>query len=102
MTVPPISWQRSFLSGWWKAGKRLKRNFIEQLERLDKEYVDFYLIHALDKERFEKMKELDIVSMCEDLRSKGKIRYLGFSFHDDYEVFEEIINYHHWDFCQIQ
>ncbi|MFQ6806412.1 MAG: aldo/keto reductase [Lachnospiraceae bacterium] len=79
-----------------------EKKFYEQLERLDKEYVDFYLIHALDKERFEKMKELDIVSMCEDLRSKGKIRYLGFSFHDDYEVFEEIINYHHWDFCQIQ
>ena len=79
-----------------------EKKFYEQLERLDKEYVDFYLIHALDKERFEKMKELDIVSMCEDLRSKGKIRYLGFSFQDDYEVFEEIINYHHWDFCQIQ
>lgn len=79
-----------------------EKKFYEQLERLDKDYVDFYLIHALDKERFEKVKKLDIVSMCEDLRKKGKIRYLGFSFHDDYEVFEEIINYYHWDFCQIQ
>ena len=79
-----------------------EKKFYEQLERLDKEYVDFYLIHALDKERFEKMKQLEIVEMCEELRRKGKIRYLGFSFHDDYEVFEEIINYHHWDFCQIQ
>ena len=79
-----------------------EKKFYKQLERLDKDYVDFYLIHALDKERFEKVKKLDIVGMCEDLRKKGKIRYLGFSFHDDYEVFEEIINYHHWDFCQIQ
>lgn len=79
-----------------------EKKFYEQLERLDKDYVDFYLIHALDKERFEKVKKLGIVSMCEELRKKGKIRYLGFSFHDDYEVFEQIINYHHWDFCQIQ
>ena len=76
--------------------------FEDQLKRLDKEYVDFYLIHALDKERFQKVKDLGIVEMCEDLRKTGKIRYLGFSFHDDYEVFEEIINYHDWDFCQIQ
>lgn len=76
--------------------------FEDQLKRLDKDYVDFYLIHALDKERFQKVKDLGIVEMCEDLRKAGKIRYLGFSFHDDYEVFEEIINYHDWDFCQIQ
>lgn len=76
--------------------------FYDQLKRLDKEYVDFYLLHALDKERFEKVKELGIIDLCEKLRKEGKIRFLGFSFHDDYEVFEEIINAHNWDFCQIQ
>lgn len=88
---------------WLVESKEQAREMFEkQLERLDKEYVDFYLIHALDKERFEKVKELGIVDLCEELRKEGKIRYLGFSFHDDYEVFEEIINYHAWDFCQIQ
>ncbi|MBS6194398.1 MAG: aldo/keto reductase [Clostridiales bacterium] len=82
--------------------EQAEKIFADQLKRLDKEYVDFYLLHALDKERFQKVKELGIVEMCENLRKEGKIRYLGFSFHDDYEVFEEIINYHNWDFCQIQ
>lgn len=76
--------------------------FEDQLKRLDKEYVDFYLLHALDKERFEKVKKLGLIEMCEKFREEGKIRYIGFSFHDDYEVFEEIINYYNWDFCQIQ
>ena len=74
----------------------------EQLERLQMEYVDFYLLHALDKEHFETVKRLGVVDILEQARKDGKIRYLGFSFHDSYEVFEEIVNYHNWDFCQIQ
>lgn len=76
--------------------------FAEQLERLKKDYVDFYLLHALNKNSWDKVKELHIIEACEELRKQGKIKYLGFSFHDSYEVFEEIINYHKWDFCQIQ
>lgn len=80
----------------------VKRIFTEQLERLNMEYVDFYLMHALNKERWETIKRLGILDYCEELRKKGKIRYLGFSFHDDYEVFEEIVTSYKWDFCQIQ
>ncbi len=39
---------------------------------------------------------------CAQLKAEGKIRYYGFSFHDSYEVFEEILRYREWDFCQIQ
>ena len=80
----------------------VERIFREQLERLHKDYVDFYLMHALNKDRWELIRKLGILEYCEKLRSEGKIRYLGFSFHDDYEVFEEIITSYHWDFCQIQ
>lgn len=79
-----------------------KKVFEEQMERLHKDYVDFYLLHALDRAKFEKVKALGIVPYLEEMRAAGKIRYLGFSFHDDYEVFEEILNYYPWDFCQIQ
>lgn len=80
----------------------VERIFKEQLERLQKDYVDFYLLHALNKERWALVKRLGILDYCEKLRSEGKIRYIGFSFHDDYEVFEDILTSYPWDFCQIQ
>ncbi len=88
----------------WAVEKKedVGKYFKEQLERLNMEYVDFYLLHALDKERWEKIKKVGMLEYCEKLRAEGKIRYLGFSFHDDYEAFEEIITSYKWDFCQIQ
>ncbi|MFP3156090.1 aldo/keto reductase [Lachnospiraceae bacterium ZAX-1] len=80
-----------------------RRVFEEQLKRLDKDYVDFYLLHALSKDRFHNIIKLNkVVETCEELQKEGKIRYLGFSFHDDYNAFEEIITSRKWDFCQIQ
>ena len=79
-----------------------KRLFNEQLNRLDKEYIDFYLIHALNGPAFDKMVSLGVVTYLEELKAQGKIKYLGFSFHSTYEDFEHIITYRDWDFCQIQ
>lgn len=79
-----------------------ERLFNSQLERLNKDYVDFYLLHALSKDRWHKMVELGVVEYCEKLKAEGKIKYFGFSFHDSFEAFEEIITYRKWDFCQIQ
>ena len=79
-----------------------KKMFDLQLKRLDKDYVDFYLLHALGKERWESLRDLGVVEYLEEKQAEGKIKYLGFSFHDEYEVFEDIVNYKDWDFCQIQ
>lgn len=76
--------------------------FEEQLSKLQTEYIDFYLLHAMNKERWDAMLKIGAVERLEELKAAGKIRYLGFSFHDSYEVFEEMINYKDWDFCQIQ
>jgi predicted aldo/keto reductase-like oxidoreductase len=78
------------------------RLFNEQLTKLQVDYVDFYLMHAMNKGSWDKMVGLGVVERLEELKAEGKIRYLGFSFHDAYETFEEIINYRDWDFCQIQ
>lgn len=74
-----------------------------QLQRLDTEFIDFYLIHALDAERWEKTKQLRILQAAEEARDKGLIGHIGFSFHDKYPVFERILDeYDGWEFCQIQ
>lgn len=78
------------------------RIFQEQLERLHTDHIDFYLMHAMGKDRFEAMKKIGCIKRLEELKEAGKIRFLGFSFHDSYEVFEEILSYRDWDFCQIQ
>ena len=80
----------------------IERIFAEQLERLQTDYIDFYLLHAMDADRIRKMREVGYLEVLEKLRSEGKIKYIGFSFHDSYEVFEDILNERDWDFCQIQ
>ncbi len=79
-----------------------ERIFKEQLAKLQVEYFDFYLLHAVGKERWDKMVELGVVKRLEEWKAQGKIRYLGFSFHDSSQVFEEVLSYRDWDFCQIQ
>ena len=79
-----------------------ERIFEEQLSRLQTDYIDFYLLHAMNKGQWDAMLAAGVVEYCAKLKEEGRIKYYGFSFHDDYEVFEEIINYREWDFCQIQ
>lgn len=78
------------------------RIFNQQLERLQTEYIDFYLLHALNRDSFRSMCSMGVLDDVIELQKQGKIRYLGFSFHDSYEAFEEILTYRDWDFCQIQ
>jgi hypothetical protein len=75
----------------------------EQLERLQTDYVDFYLLHALKKEWWDNMRDLGVRRWADGAAADGRIRHLGFSFHDEYPVFQEIVDaYDGWDFCQIQ
>jgi predicted aldo/keto reductase-like oxidoreductase len=75
----------------------------EQLHRLQIDSIDFYLLHGLNKERWTKMQTLNVFEWAERKIREGTIKYLGFSFHDELDVFKEIIDsYHGWSFCQIQ
>ena len=66
------------------------------------QYIDFYLIHSLRKEAWERVYKLGVLNWAEKMREKGYIKYIGFSFHDEFPVFKNIIDSHNWDFCQIQ
>ncbi len=74
----------------------------EQLERLQTSYIDFYLLHALNKKRWEKMQKHDVLKKAEEALADGRINHLGFSFHDEYQVFKKIVDAYDWTFCQIQ
>lgn len=80
----------------------VRRIIEEQFKRLNKDYIDFYLLHSMQKSTFDKAIEFEALKVIEEYKKQGKIKYIGFSFHDSYEVFEKIINYYPWDFCQIQ
>lgn len=75
----------------------------EQLEKLQTDHIDFYLLHGLDAAGWHKFRDLDVIPWAENAISEGRISYLGFSFHDKTEVLKEIIDaYDGWTFCQVQ
>ncbi len=74
----------------------------EQLEKLQTDHVDFYLLHALDKNRWKKVEDCRLLERMKEAKADGRIRFAGFSFHDDLETFKMIVDAWDWDFCQIQ
>jgi uncharacterized protein len=76
----------------------------EQLGKLQTDHVDFYLMHALNKDSWqEKVVDLGLLKRAEAALADGRIRHIGFSFHDDLPVFKKIVDgYDNWTFCQIQ
>lgn len=74
----------------------------KQLERLQTDHIDLYLLHALNRKYWANYKSVNIIEWLEEKKKEGKIKNIGFSFHDSYDLFEEIIDYYDWDFCQIQ
>ncbi|KAF5031852.1 Aldo/keto reductase family protein [anaerobic digester metagenome] len=48
------------------------------------------------------MKKFGVIDFLERARAAGKIKYTGFSFHDEPDVFKEVVDAYPWDLCQIQ
>ncbi len=85
-----------------KTPEDVERIFFEQLERCRTDYFDFYLVHSLDAEHYTHFEELGAYDILRKKKEEGKIRHLGFSFHDSTTVLNTILAGHAWDFAQIQ
>lgn len=82
--------------------KEMDKYLNEQLKRLQTDHIDFYLMHGLGKDRWENMKSMGILDFIDSALKDGRIRHAGFSYHDEPENFEPIVDDYDWDFCQIQ
>jgi predicted aldo/keto reductase-like oxidoreductase len=91
------------LPAWMVKGPEDFEKFIhEQLQRLETSYIDFYLLHGLGRQTWSKMKDLGALQFLDRIISDGRVRFAGFSFHDELKVFKEIVDAYDWAVCQIQ
>lgn len=73
-----------------------------ELKKLQTDHIDFYLMHGINKEKWEYFKSIGAPEFFDDMKKAGKIRYKCFSFHGPYDQFEYILNDWDWDMVQIQ
>lgn len=88
----------------WMCGKEsdMQKVFQKQLERTGHDYFDFYLLHSLNKENFEKCEKYGAYDFVLEKQKEGKVKNIGFSFHGTVDDLKSIVASHHWDFAQIQ
>jgi uncharacterized protein len=80
----------------------MDRILAKQLVTLQTDHIDYYLLHSMSKESWEKMAKLGVLAFLDRAKSEGKITNAGFSFHGTIAAFKEIVDAYDWQFCQIQ
>ena len=85
-----------------KSHADMDRYLDEQLKRLQTDHIDFYLVHGLQKPFWENLRSLGVTDFLDDAIADRRIKYAGFSFHDELPLFKEIVDAYNWTFCQIQ
>lgn len=86
-----------------RAATAIDKTFREELSRLRTDHIDYYLMHMFtDYAEWERLQKLGIEQWIARQKEEGRIRYIGFSYHGDTEMFLKILDAYDWDFCQIQ
>jgi predicted aldo/keto reductase-like oxidoreductase len=91
------------LPSWLVTKREDMDSFLDkQLQALQTDHIDVYLLHSLTADRWANLVKLDALGFMERARAAGKIRYIAFSFHDGLDTFKKIADAYPWDVCQIQ
>ncbi len=85
-----------------KSQDDMERILAGQLERLRTDHIDCYLLHGIGANPWEKLSGLGVTEFLERAKADGRIRFAGFSYHDEAVRFAPIVDAYDWDFCQIQ
>lgn len=88
----------------WKVQEEgdAERLFNEQLEKCNTPYFDFYLLHALNAKTIKIVEKFNLYDFIKRKKAEGKIKHIGFSYHDSNEVLEPFAEKYKWDFVQLQ
>jgi predicted aldo/keto reductase-like oxidoreductase len=73
-----------------------------QLEKIQTDRIDYYLLHALAGDPWDKLEALKVIDFLEKAKADGRIVNAGFSFHGMLTDFKRIVDAYPWEFCQIQ
>jgi len=91
------------LPSWFVESRADMDRFLDQqLKRLQTDHIDFYLVHGLSGEMWEKLRQLGVAEFLDSALADGRIKHAGFSFHDEAPAFKLIVDAYDWSFCQIQ
>ena len=90
-------------TSWLKDSRELLNCFNEQLKKLKTDYLDFYAAHDIkEEEQYKKFKKLGFDKVYKNLKLQKKVKYIGFSFHGDSELFDRITDDSMWDYCYLK
>ena len=85
-----------------KSGEDFEAILNRQLQKLMTDHLDFYLLHGLNATSWEKALSFNVLEFLERIKADGRVRHVGFSFHDQFPVFKSIVDAYNWSLCQIQ
>lgn len=90
-------------SGFFQSLEDRDKVFSQQLEKTGVEYFDYYLLHGLSGNNYEKFEKFDCFNWLREKKEQGLVKHMGFSFHDNAELLDRILTRHpELEFVQLQ
>ena len=90
-------------AGFIKTKEDRDRIFFEQQAKTGVDYFDYYLLHDIGHDHYKIYQELDCFSWLLEKKRQGLVKHIGFSFHDNAKLLEQVLTEHpEVEFVQLQ